>query len=248
MDLDKRTDTDRLGIGVEVEEVRTKSDLITDNKYKAALFDMDGTLIDSMGIWHSAPQRVLEKMNVTAGDEVADVFRELGYNGCAKYLVKEYGLPLSPEEIMKEMDQVVYEAYKDQVSLKYGAYDYLKSLKKKGVRCGIVTANNIEFVNLVVERFKMEPLVDACITIHEVGKSKRSPDVFLRAAEKLRVTPEECVMYEDSAYAVITAKKIGMMTVGIEDEYGVDQKEILMKECGRFVHGFEELLAEDVFE
>lgn len=216
-------------------------------KWKAALFDMDGTLIDSMGIWHSAPQRVLEKLNVKAGDEVADIFRELGYNGCAKYLVQEYGLSISPETMMKEMDRVVFEAYKTQVTLKDGALDYLKYLKKKGVLCGIVTANNREFVDLIVERFGMEPLVDACITIHEVGKSKRSPDVFLLAAERLRVEPEECVMYEDSAGAVMTAKKIGMMTVGIEDEYGMDQKEILMKECGRFVHGFAELMEEDVF-
>lgn len=183
---------------------------------KCAVFDMDGTLVDSMPMWRditydyarlkgfSAPQGLHNKMNRLSLEQCAEMYIQLGAEG-------------SVQTVMDELAQLAYKGYCEKVEQKPHAAEFLKLLYENGIKIAVATASDKGGVTAALKRNGMLPYVDLLITCTEVGKGKQHPDIFLACAEHFGAQPSESVVFEDSAYAVKTARSAGFSVVAVAD-------------------------------
>lgn len=195
---------------------------------KAAIFDMDGTLINSLIFWEHLWKTLGEKyLNdpTFRPDETTDrECRTLTIDKAMELVYERFGIGSSGKELADLAIELIIIFYREVVEAKPGALEFLQYLKGKGVNMAVATASNGDLVQLAMERCGLKPYLDMVVSCADVGKGKDQPDVFLLALEKLGTTAEETWMFEDSYVALQTAKRIGMPTVGIFDanNYGQD--------------------------
>lgn len=195
---------------------------------KAAIFDMDGTLINSLIFWNY----LWEQMGITfladpnfRPDATTDrECRTLTLAQAMALVHERYGLGESAEALTDYTTDLLETFYREVVECKPGAIEFLQYLKGKGVKMAVATASDGGLVQLAMERCGLAPYLDMVVSCATVGKGKDQPDVFLLTLEKMGTTAEETWMFEDSYVALQTAKRIGMPTVGIFDanNYGQD--------------------------
>ena len=188
---------------------------------RCAVFDADGTLLDSMPMWRdityeyaaykgfSAPEGLHRTLNRLSMEQCAEYCRSLGASGTAK-------------EILAELEDWAYRGYRDRVQPKPYAQEFVRLLRENGIKVAIATASYGDGVRKALERCGIFPYVDFFITCTEVGKGKEHPDIFLRCAEECGASPEETVVFEDSAYALRTAREAGFATVAVADGISMD--------------------------
>ena len=195
---------------------------------KAAIFDMDGTLINSLIFWEHLWKNVGEKyLNDPSfrPDETTDrECRTLTIDKAMELVHARFGLGASGQELTDLAIELIIVFYREVVEVKPGTLEFLKHLKDRGVKMAVATASNGDLVQLAMERCGLKPYLDMVVSCAEVGKGKDQPDVFLLTLERLGTTAEDTWMFEDSYVALQTAKRIGMPTVGIFDanNYGQD--------------------------
>ena len=143
---------------------------------------------------------------------------------------------------MNTWNTMAYNHYKNNVKLKPGALNYLKNLKKAGIKIGLATSNSIPLLTATLKNNNAFDLFDAITVTDEVKKSKSNPDIYLLAAKKLGVDPSECMVYEDIIAAVKGVKLAGMKVTGVYDEHAKHQIDLLKRECDNYIYSYEELL------
>ena len=195
---------------------------------KAAIFDMDGTLIDSLIFWEYLWKTLGEKyLNdpTFRPDETTDrECRTLTIDKAMELVHQRFGLAGSGKELADLALEKVELFYREVVEVKPGVIAFLDHLKAQGVKMAVATASNGDLVRIAMERCGLTPYLDMVVSCAEVGKGKDEPDVFLLTLERLGTTADETWMFEDSFVALQTAKRIGMPTVGVFDRnnYGQD--------------------------
>lgn len=212
---------------------------------KGAIFDLDGTLIDSMGIWLEIDREFFAKRGMSVPDEYQKTIAHLGFRECASYTVRRYGLKEKEEDIIAEWREMSLKKYAAKDSARYMkpyAAAYLTYLKERGIRLCVATASRPELYEPILRNNGLYALFDCFTTVDEVKKNKSFPDIFLRSAEKLGLPPEECEVYEDSLIALRCAKSAKMRTVAVFDESAGETEELLKSEADRFIYSFSELL------
>lgn len=185
---------------------------------KFAIFDMDGTLVDSMGYWHNLGREYLEKHGATDGiEEVMDkIYTMTMAESCA--LFKErFGIEASPDEMSDELDSMMEWHYLNDVPLKGAIVDYLEKLKNEGVRMCVASATPMPLIEKCLERLKIDHYFDFLLSCETIGVGKTKPDIYLLAVEKFGAKLEDAAVFEDAIYAVKTAKTAGFYTFGIRD-------------------------------
>ena len=184
-----------------------------------AIFDMDGTLVDSMGYWQRLGREYLASKGVTG--EVEPVLRQikpLTMTESAALFLREFHLSGTPESIAAEMNAVMDDHYRRDIPLKPGVRAYLEALHQRGVRLCVASATAEPLIRACLTRLGVASYFDFLLSCEEVGAGKNSPAVFLEAARRLGSVPEETAAYEDALYAARTAKEAGFWTVGVYDE------------------------------
>ncbi len=185
---------------------------------KFAIFDMDGTLVDSMVYWRCLGRDYLKSKGVTeVKDEVMEQIRTMTMLESSALFIETYGLYGTPEAVAAEMYEVMDEHYRADVPLKPGVRDYLEQLYKDGVRMCVASSTREELIQSCLSRLGVADLFEFFISCESLGTEKTSPLVFEMAAARLGVRPEEAAVYEDALYAAETAKKAGFYVVGIYD-------------------------------
>lgn len=185
---------------------------------KACIFDLDGTLLDSMGLWDQIDRDFLQKRGLEVPADYMEAVGSLSFPEAAAYTIKRFQLPDSAESLMREWnDRAVY-AYGHTVPMKPHAKDYLLRLKESGVKLGVATSLSERLYRPALKQHGIEKLFDALCSTDEVSRSKAGPEVFLLAAERLGVQPEDCVLFEDILVAVQSGKAAGMTVYGMYDE------------------------------
>lgn len=209
--------------------------------FKGAIFDLDGTLLDSMGLWHKVDIAFFENRNMPIPEGYIQAISPMGTYNAAIYTKETYNIKESVEEIIDEWRVIAKKEYSQHVKIKSGAKEYLLSLKEKGVKLAVATASDKDLFEDCLKKYGIAELIDFFVTVNEVGKGKSSPDIYFRAAEKLGAEPHECMVFEDIYTALSTAKNAGFYCVGVYDESSSDDIEKNKKISDRFIFDFNEL-------
>ena len=185
-----------------------------------AIFDMDGTLIDSIGRWGEVCRVCLAEWNVVSDARyLAAETGPMTFADAAAFLIKTYALPVPTEEFEKMLKKASEQMYFGPIPEKDGIRNYLTELKKCGVQMCVVSATPKYLVEACLERIGLLTFFDFILSCEEVGVGKESPAAFLKAAERLDAKPEEIAVFDDSYGPLLTAKKAGFYTVAVYDAY-----------------------------
>ncbi len=218
------------------------------NTAAVALFDVDGTLIDSSSLWAAIPGEYLHLRGIAPKENIAEKFFELGYSNTARYLVQHYLPNEDPYAIMDSFCHIAAQKYIEGVSEKPFAARYLETLKGKNIRCFAVTSNMKEIVFPALKQLHMTDSIDDIISIYDIGIDKRTPHFYHYIAEQLQVAEEQCVVFEDALFAAASAKRANMYVVGIYDKNAESDWGDMQCTADRTILSFEELFLDDVFE
>ncbi|MCR3760814.1 HAD family phosphatase [Clostridium felsineum] len=213
------------------------------DKIKAAIFDMDGTLVDSMWIWQAIDVEYLKERNLPFPDDLKDAIEHLSFYDTAKYFKKRFNLKDSIKKITDDWTQMAYTHYANDINLKPHAREYLLYLKNKNIRIGLATSNCKLLVETALKPLGIYNLFDSITTTDEVERDKSFPDVYLLAAKRLGVLPQECVVFEDILPAVISAKKAGMTVVAVHDESSIKSILDIKSKADKFIVSYDEIIA-----
>ena len=187
--------------------------------FSAAIFDLDGTLLDSMRVWRDVDAAFFSARGIAVDHmEYARAVQGMSFREAAVYTVRRYGLDESVDAVMEEWMRMTREAYTHHVEMKPGALSYLRALKRAGVKLALATANRAELYEPALARNGALELFDALCTCAEAGDTgKENGALFRLAAQRLGVAPGDCVVFEDTLEGIVGAKAAGMRAWAVRD-------------------------------
>lgn len=186
--------------------------------FTAAIFDLDGTLLDSVWVWREVDRAFFEGLGIPEPEDYARAIQGMSFRETAEYTVRRFGLSRTVEEVMAGWTRTTADAYAHRVALKPGALDYLRALKRAGVKLAVATANREELFGPTLRRWGAWELFDAVCTSAQVGDvGKGDGALFRLAARELGVDPENCAVFEDTLEGVRGAKRAGMRAYAVRD-------------------------------
>lgn len=211
---------------------------------KAVLFDLDGTLVDSMWMWKDIDIEYLGKRGFDLPVELQKDIEGMSLTETATYFKNRFELPESLEEIKKEWMDMARDKYCHQVPLKPGAKEFLLYLKEHQIRTGIASSNGIELVHAVLQAQGVDQYLDSVHTCCDVKRGKPNPDIYLLVAEELDVKPEECLVFEDIPMGILAGKRAGMRTCAVEDVFSRDQMNEKRQLADYYIQDYYDVLQE----
>ena len=206
---------------------------------KGAIFDVDGTLLDSMPIWDDASERFLSGLGVKAEPGLNEIMFRMSLDEGAAYLKSAYGLDLSEQEIKDGILGVIRDFYFYQAQLKPGAGEFLAQMKAREIPMYIATSSNREHIRAAFERLGVYNYFDGLITCEEAGAGKSDPRIFLLAADRMGLEPADIFVFEDVIHAIRTANSAGFVTVGVYDAASSSDNTAIREESGLYLHSLE---------
>ena len=216
---------------------------------KGAIFDVDGVLLDSMGIWDDLGARYLRSLDKIPEEGLNKILFSMSMEQGAEYLNEHYGLNKSVKETVEGIGRMLEDYYFYEVLLKPGAKEVLEFLKSKNIKMAAATSSPRTHIEKALSRNGLLGYIDKIYTTGEVGVSKHSPDIYNLAADFLKTESEETLVFEDSLYALKTAKEAGFVTVGVFDEKGEsnqaeleNQADLYLKKLDDFIVMSEKIL------
>jgi len=212
------------------------------NDIKAAIFDLDGTLVDSMWVWSQIDVEYLEIKGYSLPENLRNEISHLSFSQTAAYFKKEFNLEDSIEKILEDWHNMAFNHYSTNVKLKLGVKDFLNYLKSFKIKIALATSNSIPLLEACLKNNEIYEYFDSITITDEVSNGKDCPDVYLLAASKLDVNPKDCLVFEDILPAVKGAKAANMKVIAVKDDECLDSKEDLLKYADRYIHSFLELL------
>ena len=184
-----------------------------------AIFDMDGTLVDSMVYWkHLATEYLEHKRVQDISPNILERIKPMTMTESAALFIEEYGLSGTAESIAAEMNAMMDEHYRQDIPLKPGVQIYLEALHHKGVTMCVASATADELMDACLTRLGVAHYFSFLLSCETVGAGKNRPDVYLEAAKRLGAQPADIAVYEDALYAAETAKSAGFYTVAVRDD------------------------------
>jgi HAD superfamily hydrolase (TIGR01509 family) len=193
---------------------------------KGAIFDLDGTLLDSMFIWDTIGEEYLRSLGKEPHEDLKETFMTLTLEEAAEYYREHYGVTLSVKEIVDGVNAMVEQTYRTKVTLKPGISEYLAWLKGNGVRMCVATVTDRYLVEETLDRLGVRHYFSEIFTCAEVGFGKDKPIIYQKALEHLGTAKDETYVFEDMLFALNTAKTDGFPTVGVYDRHEEHQDEL----------------------
>lgn len=183
------------------------------------IFDLDGTLVDSMEWWKGLAEEFLRSQGVEElPDSLLSQIKTMTIPESAALFIRIFGISGTVSSVAEEMNALMDRHYREDISLKPGVKAYLRRLKEKGVRMCVASATSKELVEACLKRLGAADYFEAFLSCEDVGVGKTRPDIYLEAAQRMGAKPKDTAVYEDALYAAETAKKAGFYVVGVYDE------------------------------
>ena len=189
------------------------------NAGKAAIFDLDGTLLDSMGVWDQVDLDFLGRRGIDVPDDYMVTVASMQFRQIAEYTIARFDLPDTPEQLMEEWDDMARVAYATVVEAKPHAVEYLHRLRATGAKLAVATSLPPSLREPAMSHVGIEHCFDAVVSVDDAGDvGKDSPDVYLLAARRLGVMPQNCTVFEDLLIGIRSAKSVGMRAWAMHDD------------------------------
>ena len=192
---------------------------------KGAIFDLDGTLLDSMPLWDGIGAAYLKTKGLVPGPGLTEALAPLSLPQAAEYLRAGYGLRESQDEIVRQINALIADSYRYTLLPKPSAEPFLRRLKRQNVRMCVATATDRPLAEAALERLKLRDYFCGVVTCSEAGAGKDRPDVYRRALSLLGTEPARTVVFEDALHAVETAKAAGFPVAAVFDESAAGNRE-----------------------
>lgn len=205
---------------------------------KGIIFDADGTLFDSMPLWENLGAKFLKTLGIAAKPDLDIALLKMSMKEGAQYLIDEYGVNLTKDEIMSRVSQIVAHDYAKKVKYKKGAEIFLKKLYEKNIPAVIATSNNEKLIRLALENAGAEKYIKKIFSCCNFSSGKTDSGVFKAAAEFLDANPNEVFVFDDGLFALETASKSGFKTVGIYDDSNKSETQKIKKVCDIYIEDF----------
>ena len=207
------------------------------------IFDMDGTLIDSMKYWRNVGAEYLERLGIPGEhEELLEQVQKMTMMESARCFKQEFDLPQPPQVIVQEMEDMIAMHYLTDIQLKPGAADYLRQLREEGIWLCIATATPEPLARACLERLGVADCFAFILSCDDVNASKDRPDIFLECAWRLGAEPEDIAVFEDAYYAARTAKMVGFHVIGVYDPDGERHWHDMEHICDETILSWDELL------
>ena len=213
------------------------------NNIKAVIFDMDGTLIDSMWLWKAIDIEYLNKHGHELPEDLQKSIEGKSFTETALYFKERFAIEDSVEDIKAEWNTMAGEYYKHRVTMKDMAEPFLRRLLDMDYKTGIGTSNSKELVGVIMNKFGLEEMIHSIRTSCEVAAGKPSPDIYLKVAEDLGVLPEECLVFEDVPMGIMAAKNAGMKCCAVYDDFSKDMDDEKRQLADYYIKDYSEALA-----
>ncbi|MDD6102927.1 MAG: HAD family phosphatase [Clostridiales bacterium] len=215
---------------------------------EAVIFDLDGTLVDSMWMWKQIDIDYLEKYNIEMPVDLQEQIEGMSFSETAVYFKEKFNLPDTLDVIKSDWIDMAKEYYMHKVSLKPGVLKLLRVLKKNNIKTGIATSNSIELLDAVLDSLGVRTYFDSIHVACEVAKGKPAPDIYNLVADELGVCHDKCLVFEDIAIGVMAGKAAGMRTCGVGDDFAVLHNDKIKDVAEYFVDNISDIVLEDYFE
>lgn len=209
---------------------------------KLAIFDLDGTLIDSTGMWVNIDREFFRMFDRDVPEGYAKAISHIGLAAAAAFTKKEYGIPMSEEEIKATWRRLSLEQYENHIQLKPGAKEILARFYINGIPMAVATANSEDLYLPCLKRLGIYERFSYITDADKIKESKNSSKIYDIIAENFHVSPTETVVFEDSLTAMKTARNAGYFTIGIFDDHSTHSIEEAKSSCDIFVQDFKQLL------
>ena len=193
---------------------------------KGAIFDFDGTLVDSMFIWDTFGEDYLRTLGKEPKENLTETFKTFTLEQAAEYYRENYGVTLSVGEIVDGVNEMVAEIYRTKVALKKGVLEFLRDLRSKGVKMCVATVTDRPIVEDVLVSLGIRDFFVEILTCAEVGYNKETPHIYRAALGVLETKKDETVVFEDALHALITAKKDGFKVAAVYDRHERNQTQM----------------------
>ena len=206
------------------------------------IFDLDGTLINSMPRYTAGMYKILEDEGISYPPDLIKILTPLGYTKTAEYYIEHYGLTDSVEAIVKKMEETLVYEYANNIKLKEGVAEYLKKRKSDGARLFVLTASPHIVTDICLKSNGIFDLFEQVWSVEDFGLSKSGTELFYRVAEVLNCKTEDIEFFDDNLTALINSTASGMVTYAVND--GQEEKDLQrMKDVARYyVSSFADLL------
>jgi HAD superfamily hydrolase (TIGR01509 family) len=213
--------------------------------YEGGIFDLDGTLTDSMHVWDTLCRDWLKAQNRQPHAGLEDDIASMTLTQSAEYVKSRFEIPLKPEEIIAGWEGMALDQYEKTVPLKRGAAELVCRLARRGLRLAVATSCFPAACEAVLRRHRLRDYFSFIVYSGQVKRDKSYPDIWLACAQGLGLAPEKCLVFEDMYHALKGVRAAGMDLVAVYDDSN-NQWEAMSAEADRAVRSLEELIESPV--
>ena len=217
---------------------------ISFDDYDAVIFDLDGTLVDSMWVWEDVDITYLGNYGYEVPEDLHRSLDGLSIIETAYYFQKRFGIKESAEEMISEWNRLAKQYYGNRVPLKKGVAEFLYALAKEGFKCGIASSNSKELIETVLNAHDITRFFDCVLSGSEIERSKPAPDIYLEVAKRRDADPSRILVFEDIVQGIMAGKNAGMTVCAVEDDYSLDLVDEKKRLSDHWIDDFTELLDE----
>ncbi|MCD8155320.1 MAG: HAD family phosphatase [Clostridiales bacterium] len=209
---------------------------------KAVIFDLDGTLVDSMGIWGKVDIVYLGAYGLEVPEDLQREIEGMGFTEVAVYFKERFGIPESIETIKQTWNRMAMEEYAHRVPLKPGAGPFLSWLREQDIPAAVASSNSRELIEAALAGHGIREDFACIVTACDVHRGKPAPDVYLAAARELGIPPEDCLVFEDIVPGIQAGKAAGMTVCAVDDTYSIFQEKEKRAEADYYIYSYRQVL------
>lgn len=210
----------------------------------AVIFDLDGSLVDSMWMWKEIDIEYLGRFGIPLPEDLQNEIEGMSFSETAFFFKERFQIPHSLEEIKADWNRMAWDKYTHEVPLKEGAGEFIAYCMTQGIKLGIATSNSRELVENVISALDLQECFSCIMTGCDVAKGKPAPDVYLAVAEALQVEPARCLVFEDIVPGILAGKAAGMKVCAVEDEYSMYQRDEKKELADFYIQDYHEVIKE----
>ena len=216
--------------------------------WKAVIFDMDGTLACSMGVWRKIEIQFLDRRGIVMPDDYGAALRTMSYQEAAAYTISRFSLPETIPDVIREWHEMAVFEYGHTIELKDGAKEFIEALRKQGVKIALATVSSRELYEPFLRNKGIYQYFDVCVDTSQVQRGKGYPDIYLFAVQELSrslehpIAPSDCIVFEDVLQAVQAARSGGFQTCGVYDSSSDEEWSAIQMAADMTIESFTQLL------